>query len=214
MFPLISIDGPAASGKSSVAQRIASTLGIMFVSSGELYRAVTWAALEAGVSPESNLAAFLSQIKISSEEHSGKIVFLMDGKDVTQYLKDEPVNRNVSFFSRISKFRLVLLEPLRDLGNRFSLVMEGRDIGSVVFPNTPYKFYLDASEQERRRRRATQKIIDAVEDRDRLDSTRKTAPLLVPVGACVIDTTCLGLDEVVDQILKSLKKQKFPKGIP
>ena len=211
MFPIVSIDGPAASGKSSVSQAVARRLGATFASSGELYRAVTWSALEAEVPAESGMAlnTFLSQLHILSQEHFGKIVFLIHGMDPTPHLSDESVNRNIPLFSRLPEFRKALLEPLRDLRKRFPLVMEGRDIGSVVFPETPYKFYLDASEEERQRRRSAQGITDTVADRDRLDSTRKAAPLVVPPGAQIIDTTHLPLDEVAHRVLALLRNQGF-----
>jgi len=211
MFPIIAIDGPAASGKSSVAQKIASRLGITFVSSGELYRAVTWTALEAGIvaGNEEALDAFLLSTEISLQKLGNKIIFLVNGKEKTPHLYDSPVNENVSLFSQSPQFRTALLKPLRNLGNCFSLVMEGRDIGSVVFPETPYKFYLDASEKERQCRRAAQGISDTITDRDQLDSSRKVAPLKIPQDACVLDTTNLSLDEVVDRILELLKSKNF-----
>ncbi len=212
MFPIISIDGPAASGKSSVSREVARHLGIIFASSGELYRAVTWRALEVGVTAESQetLSAFLLQMRISSQERAGKVVFLVNDQDSTPYLSEERVNRAVSLFSRLPKFRRALLPALRDLGNHFSLVMEGRDIGSVVFPEIPYKFYLDASEAERQRRRGAQGIVDAIANRDQLDTTRKTAPLIVPPGAHVLDTTDLTLEEVVKKVLNLLQCSHFP----
>ncbi|PWU08891.1 MAG: (d)CMP kinase [Verrucomicrobia bacterium] len=211
MFPVIAIDGPAASGKSTVAQKIAAHLGITFVSSGELYRAVTWAALKADILPENGekLDAFLRSAQISTQKLGDKVIFLIHGEGATQHLYDLEVNKNVSLFSQLPKFRAVLLEALRDLGNRFSLIMEGRDIGSVVFPATPYKFYLDASEKERERRRAAQGIADTITDRDQLDSTRKVAPLKIPPGACTLNTTEMSLDEVVRKVLEELKNKHF-----
>lgn len=212
MCPTIAIDGPAASGKSTVARAVARRLGIIFASSGELYRAMTWAALEANILGENEeaLNEFLSHTRISNQECHGKIVFFVNGEDLTQHLNDERVNKNVSIFSRFPKFRAVLLKPLRELGNSFPLVMEGRDIGSVVFPETSYKFYLDASVEERQRRRLNQGIADAIGDRDRLDSGRKVAPLLIPAGAYVLDTTDRSLEDVIKKILEVLKRKKFP----
>ncbi len=215
MFPIIAIDGPAASGKSSVAQKVASRLGITFVSSGELYRAVTWAALEAGVSAENEeaLDTFLISTEISSQKLGNKVIFFLDGKEAAHHLDDSQVNRNVSLFSQSPKFRTALLQIFRNLGNCFPLVMEGRDIGSVVFPETPYKFYLNALEKERERRRAAQEISDTIAHRDQLDSSRKVAPLKIPQDAYVLDTTSLSLDEVVNKVLEVLKSKFFAMGL-
>jgi len=209
--PVISIDGPAAVGKSTVSQVVAQHLGFIFVSSGELYRAVAWMALESGISAKSNemLNNFLFQLRISSKFLFGKITFLVNGMDCTIHLSNTLVQQYVSLFSRVPEFRRVLLKPLRDLGGCLPLVMEGRDIGSVVFPETPYKFYLDASGKERQHRREMQGITDVVEERGRLDATRGTAPLVVPTGARLIDTTHLTQEEVVQQVLRLLKMQGF-----
>ncbi|ALJ56577.1 Cytidylate kinase [Candidatus Xiphinematobacter sp. Idaho Grape] len=209
--PVVSIDGPAAVGKSTVSRAVARHLGFMFVSSGELYRAVTWTALESGISAESKemLSKFLFQLRISSKFLFGKAIFLVNGVDCAVHLSDTLVRQYISRFSRVPEFRRVLLEPLRDLGRRLPLVMEGRDIGSVVFPETPYKFYLDASEKERQHRREMQGIIEVIRERDQLDSTREIAPLIVPVGAWLVDTTHLTREEVVQQILRLLKIQGF-----
>jgi cytidylate kinase len=149
-------------------------------------------------------------VEISSEICGEKVVFFVNGQDVTQHLNDELINKSVSIFSQHPHFRAVLLGPLRSLAERFPLIMEGRDIGSVVFPQTPYKFYLDASEEERERRRLAQGITDTVRSRDQLDSARPVAPLVVPLGAHVIDAGCLTLEEVVDEFLKILKEKNFP----
>ena len=210
-FPIVTIDGPAAVGKSTVSQAIARHLGILFVSSGELYRAVSWRALELGISTKSNktLRSFLLQLHVSSRFLFGKAVFLINGVNCSMHLSDAAIQQHISLFSRIPEFRHALLNPLRDLGRRFPLVMEGRDIGSVVFPETPYKFYLDASEEERQHRRKIQGVVDVIGKRDQLDATREIAPLITPSGAWSIDTTHLTREQVVRRVLRLLKMQGF-----
>ncbi|QQY09527.1 MAG: (d)CMP kinase [Candidatus Xiphinematobacter sp.] len=207
--PIVSIDGPAAVGKSTISQAVAQRLGFLFVSSGELYRSVAWMALESGISAKSSevLSKFLFQLRVSSKFLLGKAVFLVNGIDCATHLKDVPVQQHVSLFSRVPEFRRALLKPLRDLGRRLPLVVEGRDIGSVVFPETPYKFYLDASKKERQHRREMQGIMDEIEERDRLDSTREIAPLILPEGAWLVDTTRLTQEEVVQRVLRLLTTQ-------
>lgn len=211
-FPIVAIDGPAAVGKSTVSHMIAHHLGIIFVSSGELYRSVAWSALESGISTGADemLRRFLFRIHISVRFLFGKAIFLVNGVDCTAHLHSVAVQQHVSLFSRVPAFRQTLLKPLRDLGKRFPLVMEGRDIGSVVFPETPYKFYLDASKEARQYRRRTQGIaLDVIGNRDQLDANRAIAPLITPAEACCIDTTCLTKEVVVWQILHWLKLRGF-----
>ena len=129
----------------------------------------------------------------------------LDGQEATGHLSAPEVAAMVSQAAAIPSIRNLVNSNLRALANSLDLVMEGRDIGSVVFPDTPYKFYLDASPEERARRRAREGLVDSVSERDRLDSTRATAPLKIPEGATVIDTTQLTLNEVVEIVLSYLQ---------
>lgn len=193
---VIAIDGPAASGKSSVGRGIASSLGFLFVSSGHFYRAFAWGAVRDGIGPES-AAEWIGGRDLRVVEGSARVSLLLDGTDATPHLSEPEVVAMVSLLAAVPEVRDAVNVRLRSLADHHDLVMEGRDIGSVVFPETPWKFYLDASPEERARRRAREGSVDQVSERDRLDSTRVTAPLTVPEGAVVIDTTHLDLAGVI-----------------
>lgn len=203
---VIAIDGPAASGKSSVSRGVASALGWLFVSSGHFYRAVAWGIVREGVSHDS-LASWIAarQLMIHEDEDRSKgISLLLDGENVSPHLSDPEVVATVSVIAAVPAVRDFINAKLHALSGHHDLVMEGRDIGSVVFPETPWKFYLDASPEVRARRRAGEGALDSVTDRDRLDSTRATAPLTIPPGATVIDTTHLDLQQVIAAVLSHL----------
>ena len=204
---VIAIDGPAASGKSSVSKGVAAKLGFLFVSSGYFYRALAWGVVRNGVSQES-LDQWVTHRILELKESASGSSLLLDGADATPYLSDPEVAAMVSKIAAFPSVRNLVNANLRSLAQSHDLVIEGRDIGSVVFPETPYKFYLDASPEERARRRAREGAVDSVAERDRLDSTRATAPLVIPQGAVVIDTTHLSLDQVVGVVLGYVEKLK------
>lgn len=204
---VITIDGPAASGKSSVARLLAARLGRIYVNTGNMYRAMTWAVLEAGADPQDAAAVRTTaeQVRIDSPVVDGQTQVSVDGHVLTEAeLNSDPVNRGVSLIARIPEVRARLVAAQRDLAKLGPLVMEGRDIGSVVFPESRAKFYIDASEEVRAARRNAQGHRDQVAERDRLDSTRKTSPLVVPEGAIVIDNSSITLDEAVAAVLARL----------
>jgi len=189
---VIAIDGPAASGKSSVARELALRLGFAYVNSGAMYRAVTWHVLQKGVDPNDTEANNQSRI-------------LIDGVDPTEHLRDDGVNNSVSQVSSVPQVRRVLVEKMHHYAEENDLVMEGRDIGSVVFPDTPYKFYIDASPEVRLRRRAAEGLRDEIAARDRADSNRRASPLIIAEDALVIDSSNLTIDGVVGEIVGRLK---------
>jgi CMP/dCMP kinase len=202
---VVAIDGPAASGKSSVAKLVAEHLGAQFVNSGALYRAATWAVAERGISPDdaAAISAFMEGARVTYDFATGEIE--INGHPASAHLRDAIVNANVSRISAVPSVRAALTTLLRRMADDESrLVMEGRDIGSVVFPNTPYKYYIDASQEVRARRRAGQGETDAVAQRDAMDSQRKIAPLKVPQGARVIDSSDLTIAEVAATIVGEL----------
>jgi cytidylate kinase len=203
---VIAIDGPAASGKSSVGRGVAAKLGFLFVSSGHFYRAFAWGALRDGISPD-EASGWIHGRRLEMNRHDSGVSLLLDGEDATPHLSNAATAAMVSPLAAIPAVREAVNARLRALALEHDLVMEGRDIGSVVFPNTPWKFYLDASPEERERRRAREGFTDRVTERDRLDSTRKTAPLTIPEGADVIDTTHLGLEGVIAEVLARLGKE-------
>jgi len=202
---VIAIDGPAASGKSSAARGVASTLGYLFVSSGHFYRAFAWGALRDRLDAK-NVEEWIAARKLAVTENDNTLLLQLDGEEVTSHLSDPAVAAMVSQLAAFPVVRSAVNTLLRSLVVRHDLVMEGRDIGSVVFPDTRWKFYLDASPEERARRRAKEGSIDPVAERDRLDSTRATAPLMIAQGATVIDTTHLDLNQVIATVLAHLKE--------
>ncbi len=203
---VIAIDGPAASGKSSVSKRLASRLGFLHINSGAMYRAVTWSVVRNGIDPgdEEAVLAHLGEIDVECGVQNGEGTVAIDGVEPGEGLVSESVNKAVSRVASVPKVRSQLVTKQRDYTDLGSLVMEGRDIGSVVFPDTAHKFYIDASEEVRRERRRKQGLTDDPSARDRQDSTRKTSPLTVAEDAVVIDSSDLTIDEVVEEILTIL----------
>ena len=204
---IIAIDGPAASGKGSVARELARRLGFAYVNSGAMYRAMTWLVLERGISP-ANAAAIerlAERAAISCELRDLDSLILIDGVDPEPFLREDRVNENVSLVSRVPRLREILVDHLRRSGEANDLVMEGRDIGSVVFPQTPFKFYIDASPDIRRRRREAQGQRDRITVRDETDSSRRFSPLIIAEDAHVIDSSNLTIDGVVGEIIGRLK---------
>jgi len=204
---IIAIDGPAASGKSSVARALARRLLLAYVNSGAMYRAVTWWFLSQGVDaqdPEAVLALLPHMALECGLEHGASTIRIA-GANPEPHLCEEEVNQNVSAIARMPEIRRILLQKLREYGDRCDIVMEGRDIGSVVFPDTSYKFYIDASPEVRARRRALQGQRDAITDRDRADTSRKASPLTIAEDAYDIDSSNLTMDGVVGEIIGRLK---------
>ena len=208
---VIAIDGPAASGKSSAARGVASTLGYLFVSSGHFYRAFAWGALRDRLDAK-NVEEWIAARKLAVSENDNTLLLQLDGEEVTPHLSDPAVAAMVSQLAAFPAVRSAVNTLLRSLVVRHDLVMEGRDIGSVVFPETRWKFYLDASPEERARRRAKEGSIDPIAERDRLDSTRATAPLMIAQGATVIDTTHLDLNQVIATVIAHLKESTLPEN--
>lgn len=187
----IAIDGPAASGKSTIAKCLARELHLVMVNSGAMYRAVTWKVLQLGVNPQDSEAVLsaLDTMKIDCGVKGNISTVAIDGRELDDELRDTDVNRAVSIVAAIPRVREVLVQKQRDYLQHTSVVMEGRDIGSIVFPDTPYKIYVDASEEVRAARRSAEGVTDSVAARDKADSNRSTAPLLVADGAVVLDNS-------------------------
>jgi cytidylate kinase len=207
---VITIDGPAASGKSTVAREVASRIGFVLVNTGAMYRAVTWWILENGVSveDESAILKLLDDTKFEWGIDGMESSIRINDIDPTPYLSRESVTKNVSALASLSGVRGKLVEVQRDYANRFNVVMEGRDIGSVVFPDTRFKFYIDASPEVRAKRRAAQGIPDEIASRDRFDSSRKQSPLRRAPDADVIDSSQLTIEGVVGEVIGRLKAKK------
>jgi len=205
---VITIDGPAASGKSSIARLVAQRLGRTYVNTGNMYRAMTWAVLQAGIDPSDAEAvrAAAAEIVFESPVVDGKTEVCVSGRTPTDAeLNSDPVNRAVSLIASVAEVRDRLVAEQRALAKLGPLVMEGRDIGSVVFPESPHKIYVDASEEVRASRRGAQGRADQIAERDRIDKQRKNSPLVIPTGASVIDNSHITLDQAVDQVIAALQ---------
>ena len=208
-YQAIAIDGPAASGKSTVARRLAEDWGMTMVNSGAMYRAVTWEVLRRGVDPTQpeEVIALLPIVEWGCVVRDGLTVMKVDEVEPSmEELKSDAVNAAVSFVAAIPEVRELLVAKQREFLNHSNLVMEGRDIGTVVFPDTPYKVFVTASEEVRRQRRAAEGADDAVVERDKRDSERKTSPLRKAEGAVEVDSSEIAIEEVVTQVKEELKK--------
>jgi cytidylate kinase len=205
----IAIDGPAASGKSTLARILAQQLGLIMVNSGAMYRAITWKVLKEGRNPHDAQAVIevLRATNLECGDDGVVSTIKIDGIDPGDELRSEEVNANVSAVAAVPEVRETLVALQRGYLQRTSVVMEGRDIGSVVFPDTPYKIYVDADEQVRAARRRDAGELDAVSQRDAADSSRATAPLTIAEGATVLDTSHHTIESGVEAAIEILKKQ-------
>ncbi len=221
----IAIDGPAASGKSTLGQRLAGHLGYLYLDTGVMYRAATLAVLRHGVSvdDEARVTAIASSIDIDVRQPSMKdgrqYDVLLDGEDVTWAIRAPEVEANVSAVSAHARVRLAMGIRQREIGRRGRVVMAGRDIGTVILPDAELKLYLEATAEERARRRTLESaargepvdyeaVLAAMKERDRIDSTRDIAPLKPAGDAVIIDTTGLTIDEVVARAMRLIDKGK------
>jgi len=211
-YPIITLDGGAASGKSSTARGVAKRLHFLHVDTGSHYRALTFLLLQAELTNEKEVADFLKKLVLDSKIKDHTAVLHADEKTPSyQDLRSDAVNRGVSFYSALPCVRKRLLSyqrwhaELAASAGFDGLVMEGRDIGSVVFPQAPYRFFLEADSTTRAKRRLSEGWIDSIQDRDRADSHRKNAPLICPTGALRIDTGTMTLEQVIDKISEIVK---------
>jgi cytidylate kinase len=209
---VIAIDGPAASGKSSVAQKLAQKIGFIYVNSGAIYRAITWHLLQNKIRPEESelIAAALDSAPLTCVVRDGEARIVVDNIEPTEHLRDDRVNESVSRISKLPRVREIVSQRLHDSTEGYDVVIEGRDIGSVVFPDTPYKFYLDASPDVRLQRRAAQGERDEITVRDRDDVSRAVSPLVKAKDAYVIDTSHVTVEQVVTEIITRLEQLGLP----
>jgi cytidylate kinase len=219
---IIAIDGPAASGKSTIGLRLANALGYLFFDTGVMYRAITWLVLQRGIDirDEAAVTALAEEAQIdvapASKPDGRACDVLVDGQDITWDTRSRRVDENVSIVSAYAGVRRALSQQQRRIGQRGSIVMVGRDIGTVVLPNADLKIYLDATAEERAQRRYDEiiarggkpnyeEILERVVERDRIDSTRDVAPLKAAEDAVVLDSDQLSADEVFEQVLALVK---------
>jgi cytidylate kinase len=232
---IIAIDGPAASGKSTVAEQLAQRLNFLYFDTGVMYRAVTWAVLQQGIEPnqEETVGEIAERIQIDiapagAEAADGRqSTVLVDGQDVTWQIRAPEIDQNVSAVSANPAVRRALTVQQRRIAQQYGtgraekpgVVMVGRDIGTVVLPDAPLKIYLDASQAERARRRhseqqergktvAYEQVLADMQRRDQLDSQRALAPLRPADDALVLDTTDLSIEQVVARILELAGKKR------
>jgi len=217
---VIAIDGPAGSGKSTTAQMVAQRLGFLYLDTGAMYRALTLKALreELNLEDEAALGALADRTGVALVQRDGGLRTLLDGEDVSEEIRLPEVTAKIAPVCRVPHVREVLVRKQREIGRDGEVVMEGRDIGTVVFPDAELKIYLDADVEERTRRRcrelAKQGVVVSFEDvkrdmleRDRRDMEREHGPLRRAEDMVVVDTTTLTIAEQVDRIVRLVKAQ-------
>ena len=212
----IAMDGPAGSGKSTVAQKVAEKLGLLYLDSGAMYRAVTVLAIENGV--EKDIPELIKLAKKCHIEFSenGRSIFL-NSEDISTQIRSPEVNTLVADIAKVHQIRTEIVRHQRRIGDEGSIIAEGRDLTTIVFPDADYKFYLDASVKERAKRRyaellsqnvntTLESVEEAIRTRDEKDTTREHSPLRVAQDAICVDTTGKTIDEVVDYIISKVLK--------
>lgn len=223
---VIAIDGPAAVGKSTIGKIIARELGFLYIDTGAIYRAITWKVLKNNINvyDEDTISNLVSNTYITIEKKNrnslkGYYNIFIDGEDVTEEIRSPKIDQNVSQIAKLPKIRKQLIYLQRKLAKKGNIIMEGRDIGSVILPQADIKLYFTASEEERIKRRYKELVdkgynIDYKEvkkqivQRDEIDSKRKYAPLIKAKDAILIDSTEKSIEEVKDKILKTIKKHR------
>ncbi|NPA16007.1 MAG: (d)CMP kinase [Deferribacteres bacterium] len=216
---IIAIDGPAGSGKSTVAKIIAQRLGFLYLDTGAIYRAVGYLALKKGIDLEDEkaLVNLIRQMELTITPEKGHQKIAVNGEDITEKIRTEEIGMAASTVSKHPEVRKALLELQRDFGRRCNLVTEGRDTTTVVFPNAEVKIFLTASPEVRAERRlkelkekgiekSYEEVLNAIIKRDRQDTERAVAPLKPAEDAVIIDTSGMSIEEVVEEILKIVEK--------
>jgi cytidylate kinase len=216
---IITIDGPAGAGKSTVAKQLARKLNISYLDTGAMYRALTFKAIQQNIDLEDEeaIVAMAKQTNIDLESHGPHAKVLLDGKDVSEDIRSMEVTNKTFYIAQKPRVRAIMVDWQRKLGAKKSIVIEGRDVGTVVFPQANKKFYLDANVHERSRRRMEElrekgsevdkdQLTAELKERDNKDLTRRVGPLKKAEDAVYIDTTHLSVEEVIDEMMKYIQQ--------
>lgn len=216
--PVIAVDGPGGAGKGELCLRLSKKYGFAILDSGAIYRVLAYAALKKGIAlnAEEELSALASGLNLSFKEVNNAVAVILDGEDVSSFIRTEETGGAASKVAVLPKVRAALLQRQRDFAVNPGLIADGRDMGTVVFPEASAKIFLDASAEERARRRVAQlesrgvaadydKILKEIADRDYRDRNRATAPLKPADDALVLDSTTLSIQEVVDTAVKFIE---------
>lgn len=212
---IIAIDGHAGAGKSTVSREVAQKLGFLHINTGILYRAITWKALQVGtpIEAQGQIEQLARTVKLEPFDNQGTAGIRLDGEDITAYLRSTAINSQVSRVSAYPKVREAITQQLQNLPLDKGIVMDGRDIGTVVFPNAPLKLFLTASLETRAKRQLADEqlkdphlslatLVQIMAERDRQDSERSLAPLRQAPDAELIDTTTMNTTAVIEEILR------------
>lgn len=213
-YRVIAIDGPAGAGKSTIAKKLAECIGYTYIDSGAMYRAVTLKVLRENIpmSDKDGIIRLTGKTDIDFRDNS----IYIDGKASDKEIREEAVNKNVSFVAAIPEVRRLMVELQRKISKNRNVVMDGRDVGTVIFPDAGCKFFITASVGERAERRykelklkgyeaELQDIKQQIEKRDHIDTTREDSPLIAAVDAIIIDTTGKSIDEVLEEVIYNIE---------
>ena len=217
---IIAIDGPSASGKSTLGRMLARELGLLYIDTGSMYRALALAVVESSANERDVLAvgSLAERVRIDLAGDPDSLQVYLNGREVTRRIRDEDVTHVASVVSTIPAVRRAMVKQQRELGRR-GAVLNGRDIGTVVFPDADIKFFLDANVKERAERRlaeervvnpgaAYEQTLSDITDRDRRDTTRADSPLVAAPDAIVIDSTALSIKEVFQRMMEKIRERK------
>ncbi|MTI48147.1 MAG: (d)CMP kinase [Firmicutes bacterium] len=213
----IAIDGPAGAGKSTISKLVANRINLNYIDTGAMYRAITYKVINNGIEFDDKVE-IIKLLNSTSIDFNHNHIYL-DGKNVDKEIRENKISKNVSYIAKIKEVREKMVEIQRKIASNKSVIMDGRDIGTHVLPKADFKFYINASVEERGRRRyeelkeknfdtTLKKIIEEIKNRDRIDSTREISPLRKSEDAFEIDTTNLTIDQVVDKIIKTIEKRR------
>ena len=217
---IVAIDGPAASGKSTTAKMVAKKLQMTYLDTGAMYRAVTLALLRSNTDLDDydSVCQVVDELELDIYDQEGKTVVILDGEDVSQAIRSVPVTKNVSAVSAMKYVREAMVEIQRNIGKKTNCVVEGRDIGTVVFPDAEFKIFMVADVQMRAERRlkelqemgddrSLQEVMADLKRRDKKDSTRAHSPLQKAGDAIEIDTSMLSIDQQVEKIINLVREK-------